>query len=122
MVACAEPLGGGRVGDELPTRTRGPGACGASGGGCGARVDRGAGMEPGDGGPGDACGRALADPPEWEPCAAAERRDRFGARRLHVEGDVFDRHGSLAQLRGHYNAHKHGDPQGGMTSAPDAQD
>ena len=27
---------------------------------------------------------------------------------LHVVGDVFDRHGSLAQLRGHYNEHRHG--------------
>jgi len=27
---------------------------------------------------------------------------------LHVAGDVYDRHGSLAQLRGHYDAHTHG--------------
>lgn len=27
---------------------------------------------------------------------------------LHVDGDVIDRHGSLAQLRGHYNTHRHG--------------
>ena len=26
---------------------------------------------------------------------------------LHVDGDVLDRHGSLAQLRGHYNTHRH---------------
>ncbi len=26
---------------------------------------------------------------------------------LHVSGDVYDNHGSLAQLRGHYNAHVH---------------
>jgi len=41
---------------------------------------------------------------------------------LHVEGDVYDRHGSLSQLRGHYNTHRHPDPQGGMTAVPDAQD
>ena len=26
---------------------------------------------------------------------------------LHVAGDVFDQHGSLARLRGHYNEHRH---------------
>jgi phage baseplate assembly protein gpV len=26
---------------------------------------------------------------------------------LHVDGDVYDRHGSLAALRGHYNVHTH---------------
>jgi len=26
---------------------------------------------------------------------------------LHVDGDVHDAHGSLSQLRGHYNAHRH---------------
>ena len=41
---------------------------------------------------------------------------------LHVDGDVFDRHGSLAQLREHYNRHKHSDPQGGTTSVPDLLD
>lgn len=41
---------------------------------------------------------------------------------LHVEGDVYDRHGSLAQLRGHYNSHTHVDPQGGKTSEPLPQD
>ncbi len=41
---------------------------------------------------------------------------------LKVEGDVYDRHGSLAALRGHYNEHKHVDPQGGMTAAPTPQD
>ena len=41
---------------------------------------------------------------------------------LHVNGDVFDRHGSLAQLRGHYNGHRHSDPQGGSVSVPDLQD
>ena len=41
---------------------------------------------------------------------------------LHVEGDVFDRHGSLAQLRGHYNQHRHADPQGGTTAPPTPQD
>jgi phage baseplate assembly protein gpV len=29
---------------------------------------------------------------------------------LHVSGNVYDSHGSLAQLRGHYNAHSHGGP------------
>ena len=41
---------------------------------------------------------------------------------LHVDGDVYDRHGSLAQLRGHYNAHVHSDPQGGVVSVPKPQD
>ena len=41
---------------------------------------------------------------------------------LHVDGDVYDRHGSLAQLRGHYNEHRHTDPQGGMVSPPQPQD
>ena len=41
---------------------------------------------------------------------------------LHVEGDVYDRHGSLAQLREHYNSHTHVDPQGGKTSEPLPQD
>ena len=41
---------------------------------------------------------------------------------LRVEGDVYDRHGSLAALRGHYNEHRHGDPQGGSTTPPSPQD
>ena len=41
---------------------------------------------------------------------------------LHVSGAVFDCHGSLDQLRGHYNAHVHCDPQGGDTAPPDPQD
>lgn len=41
---------------------------------------------------------------------------------LHVDGDVYDRHGSLAQLRGHYNQHKHADPQGGTTAPPNPLD
>jgi hypothetical protein len=41
---------------------------------------------------------------------------------LHVNGDVYDRNGSLAQLRGHYNTHVHDDPQGGTTGTPDPQD
>lgn len=36
---------------------------------------------------------------------------------LHVAGDVHDRHGSLAQLRGHYNSHRHG-----SGSLPNPQD
>lgn len=34
---------------------------------------------------------------------------------LHVNGDVYDRHGSLNRLRGNYDAHTHPDPQGGTT-------
>jgi phage baseplate assembly protein gpV len=41
---------------------------------------------------------------------------------LHVNGDVYDRHGSLSQLRGHYNEHTHSDPQGGNSSTPNPQD
>ena len=41
---------------------------------------------------------------------------------LHVNGDVYDRHGSLAALRGHYNEHKHSDPQGGMSDIATPQD
>ena len=41
---------------------------------------------------------------------------------LHVDGDVFDRHGSLDRLRQHYDAHRHPDPQGGMTDVADVQD
>lgn len=35
---------------------------------------------------------------------------------LHVAGDIYDQHGSLAQLRGHYNGHTHTDSRGGTTS------
>lgn len=41
---------------------------------------------------------------------------------LHVAGDIFDQHGSLDQLRAHYNLHKHSVPQGGTTSPPNPQD
>ena len=41
---------------------------------------------------------------------------------LHVNGDVYDRHGSLAALRGHYNEHTHADPQGGTSAPPTPQD
>ena len=41
---------------------------------------------------------------------------------LHVTGDVYDRHGSVAQLRSHYNQHKHSVPQGGVTGPADPQD
>ena len=41
---------------------------------------------------------------------------------LHVDGHVFDQHGSLAQLRDHYNAHRHPDPQGGVTERPSPLD
>lgn len=45
---------------------------------------------------------------------------------LHVQGDVYDRHGSLDRLRGNYDAHTHGGVQGGPastggTSNPDAE-
>lgn len=36
---------------------------------------------------------------------------------LHVEGDVFDRHGPLDRLRQRYDGHTH--PFGGLTSLPD---
>jgi phage gp45-like len=35
---------------------------------------------------------------------------------LHVAGDIYDRGGSLARLRGHYNGHTHSDSRGGSTS------
>jgi phage baseplate assembly protein gpV len=41
---------------------------------------------------------------------------------LHVAGDVYDRHGSLAGLRGHYNQHIHTDSRGGATSTTSAPD
>ncbi len=41
---------------------------------------------------------------------------------LHVNGDVYDRHGSLAALREHYDQHTHTVPQGGTTSLPAPQD
>jgi hypothetical protein len=37
---------------------------------------------------------------------------------LHVAGDVYDSHGPLSGLRGHYNAHAH-PPQAGLTNQPD---
>ncbi len=37
---------------------------------------------------------------------------------LHVEGDVFDRAGSLARLRAHYDAHVH-HGNGALTTEPD---
>jgi len=37
---------------------------------------------------------------------------------LHVDGDVFDQHGSLAQLRSHYNLHVHAS----LASVPSLQD
>ena len=41
---------------------------------------------------------------------------------LYVKGEVFDQHGSLSELRGHYNAHTHPDPQGGKTGLTDTPD
>jgi phage baseplate assembly protein gpV len=41
---------------------------------------------------------------------------------LHVDGDVYDRHGSLASLRGAYDQHIHTDSRGGPTSTTSQQD
>ena len=41
---------------------------------------------------------------------------------LHVAGNIFDEHGSLDQLREHYNQHKHSVPQGGITGPTNPQD
>ena len=41
---------------------------------------------------------------------------------LHVDGDVYDRQGSLARLRGHYDAHVHTDSRNGSTSDPSLRD
>ncbi len=41
---------------------------------------------------------------------------------LHVAGDIYDRHGSLATLREHYDQHIHTDSRGGSTSIANAQD
>ncbi len=41
---------------------------------------------------------------------------------LHVAGDVYDRHGSLATLRGDYDQHVHTDSRGGLTSTTSPQD
>ena len=38
---------------------------------------------------------------------------------LHVAGNVYDAHGSLAQLRGHYNQHTH---PGSASTSPSPQD
>lgn len=41
---------------------------------------------------------------------------------LHVTGDVYDRHGALSALRGHYDVHTHPLGGGGNTGAPSPQD
>ena len=41
---------------------------------------------------------------------------------LHATGNLSDGHGKLADLRAHYNAHRHTDSRGGQTSTPDQQD
>lgn len=41
---------------------------------------------------------------------------------LHVDGDVYDRTGSLNRLRNDYNQHVHTDSRGGLTSVPDRQE
>jgi phage gp45-like len=37
---------------------------------------------------------------------------------LHVAGDIYDSHGALSALRGHYNGHAH-PPQTSLTNQPD---
>ena len=37
---------------------------------------------------------------------------------LHVDGDVYDKHGSLDRLRGHYNSHVHPFVQPGGSNTP----
>jgi phage baseplate assembly protein gpV len=43
---------------------------------------------------------------------------------LHVDGDIYDKHGSLDRLRGHYDAHTHGgvQPGSGNTATPSVLD
>lgn len=41
---------------------------------------------------------------------------------LQVTGQISDGHGRLADLRGHYNGHRHTDSRGGPTTKPDQQD
>ena len=41
---------------------------------------------------------------------------------LHVRGDVYDRHGSIADLRAHYNSHTHQVPPHQITGAPSLLD
>lgn len=41
---------------------------------------------------------------------------------LRVNGDIYDRAGSVSSLRTHYNQHTHSDPQGGRTDLPSPQD
>ena len=41
---------------------------------------------------------------------------------FHVDGDVYDRTGSLNRLRTDYNLHIHTDSRGGPTSVPDCQE
>jgi uncharacterized protein involved in type VI secretion and phage assembly len=41
---------------------------------------------------------------------------------LYVEGDIYDRQGSLSRLRGRYDGHTHTDSRGGTTTGPNQQD
>lgn len=41
---------------------------------------------------------------------------------LHVDGDVYDRHGALSSLRANYNKHAHLDSRGGTTSTTNSVD
>ena len=41
---------------------------------------------------------------------------------LRVNGNIYDAHGSMSQLRGHYDAHVHTDSRGGLTAQPSQQD
>jgi Type VI secretion system/phage-baseplate injector OB domain len=41
---------------------------------------------------------------------------------VHVQGDVYDQHGSLSALRGHYNSHVHPISPAGLTGTPSPLD
>ncbi len=41
---------------------------------------------------------------------------------LHVNGDIYDKHGSLDRLRGNFNAHKHTDSRGDVDVSMDHPD
>ena len=41
---------------------------------------------------------------------------------LHVQGDVYDQHGALSALRGHYDSHTHAILANETTSTPSPQD
>lgn len=41
---------------------------------------------------------------------------------LYVSGDIYDQHGAMSSLRGHYNTHIHSDPNSITTTPPNPQD